>query len=136
ASLQMSVAPGAIGTGEVGIEIDRLVLIGKRTVEITLVVVGKAATAVGIGRTGGELDRRAVICDRLIEVPEIRLCGPAPAVGPGLVFGRQIRVDQAGTCSNFGLQRSLRLAGAHGLVLLTRAIGARRLFRAGDRGRA
>ena len=58
-----------MGSGEVGLEPDRLAVFGDGLVELALAFQGAAEVGVGFGEVGLEPDRRAEFGDRLVELP-------------------------------------------------------------------
>jgi hypothetical protein len=72
----------AVGHSVVGLELDRLVVIGNGAVRITFAAVGGPATAVGLGVVGLELDRLVAIGDDAIVVTFAEVGDPTVVVGP------------------------------------------------------
>ena len=78
-----AIAETGVGLGEVGLEPDRLAVLGDRLGRLPLPVQGGAEVGVGLGDVGPEPDRLAVFGDRLGQLPLVVRARPRLMWAPG-----------------------------------------------------
>jgi hypothetical protein len=83
--------PVAVGQGESWIELDGLIAVGDRSVEVALLCLGCSPVAVGQGESWIELDGLIAVRDRSVEIalPKLGIC-PELVGGGTLPIGLRV----------------------------------------------